>query len=327
MPAQDELLKDRLREWKQGLTPAWRDFFGAVEPDLDALGNLKALDSHPLPNKPDPSAGADEAVPRHLTRAFDGLAPGDVRVVVVGQDPYPGSEQATGRAFEDGRWKKEMPSGVALSLKRLLQSAAAHDQQKPEIAKDDQGWDTVCEAIQSGDLLPPTTPGYFNFLAEQGILFVNAAWTFSKGKGGSKGKAGKNPHKETHRKAWRPVMEHLLSNLIQRGGTTPVVFLILGGDALDIIQILIRAACKEIKSEGTRMTRIVTVYCAHPTSQKGPKKEKPNKTYFEYENPLKRVNDALIALGAAPIQWWPTLQDASNPTTPAKPAASSGNPL
>jgi len=36
----------------------------------------------------------------HLFAALEGLRPSDVRVVILGQDPYHGKHQATGRAFE-----------------------------------------------------------------------------------------------------------------------------------------------------------------------------------------------------------------------------------
>ena len=38
----------------------------------------------------------------HIFHAFDGIRPDDVRVVVLGQDPYPSPDFSTGRDFEAG---------------------------------------------------------------------------------------------------------------------------------------------------------------------------------------------------------------------------------
>ena len=51
-----------------------------------------------------------------LFTALEGLRPGDVRVVILGQDPYHGEHQATGRAFEVLESTPVPPSLLNLSL-------------------------------------------------------------------------------------------------------------------------------------------------------------------------------------------------------------------
>ena len=80
----------------------WRAFFeGCTPPDPQSLPD--ALEAQPPPPIFPGRLGALRAPDgAHLCKAFDGLTPADVRVMVLGQDPYPEIGQATGRAFEDG---------------------------------------------------------------------------------------------------------------------------------------------------------------------------------------------------------------------------------
>ena len=58
-----------------------------------------------------------------MFRAFDGIAPEDVRCVILGQDPYPCPAFATGRAFEAGnvaRWR-ELDKMFSPSVRAVVQ--------------------------------------------------------------------------------------------------------------------------------------------------------------------------------------------------------------
>ena len=282
------------RDWREDLVPVWREFFAGDEaiPDVLEMLNDDHVADPPAPFPARLQLGrprrADEVVPAamHMTRAFDSLTPAAVKVVVLGQDPYPRNESATGRAFEDGAWNGTGCETEASSLKRLLQSAAACQRPDLGISEEADDWARIWDAIGAGDLAAPVMPRYFNDLAEQGVLCVNAAWTFT-------GPA--RAHLDVHLKLWKPVVHHLLLELIRRQDGEPVVFLQLG-----------RKACDRVRSVTWRHLRanpennLKTVYCAHPTAWTG-------RTYFDYENPLTRVNQALAELGAGEVRWWPEL--------------------
>ena len=145
----------------------------------------------------------------HICRAFEGLGPEDVRVVVLGQDPYPAIENATGRAFEDGI---RDAAGKALrpALRNLGKSAS-----------------TLAGGGQEGPICSPR-PGraaairaHFDSLRDRGVLFVNASWTFT---------MPDDAHKTAHRTLWQPVTSYLLSQFAG-AARPPVIFLLLGKDA------------------------------------------------------------------------------------------------
>ncbi|MFN3538406.1 MAG: uracil-DNA glycosylase family protein [Brevundimonas sp.] len=292
----ERLTAHLIRDWREDLEPVWRGFFEGVEPDLGNLPDWDVADLFPDRLELGHLRDAGEPVQRpHMLRAFDGLAPDRVRVVIIGQDPYTQRTRATGRAFEDGEWDENQPATVATSLQRLLQSAAALEHPNPEISNEENDWASVSNAIQNQTLAPPTTPGFFNALAAQGVLSVNAAWTFT----------GRNTederHLDVHLKVWKPVMTHLLRRLTWRDGA-PIVFLLLGGDARTLFKRAVGGHFGHDAIGGA--TRLATIYSDHPAYQGGG-------PYFARGNPLRRVNQALDRLGSGPIRWWPDLPQAA----------------
>lgn len=91
--------------------------------------------------------------PRHVFRALAFTAPDDVRVVILGQDPYHGAGQAQGLAFSVAPGQKKIPP----SLRNILKEVAV-DTGAPSICRDDlSAW------------------------AEQGVLLLNSALTVEDG--------------------------------------------------------------------------------------------------------------------------------------------------
>ena len=90
--------------------------------------------------------------PHTVFRALDLTAPDDVRVVILGQDPYHGAGQAQGLAFSVGAGQKPPPS-----LRNMLKEV--HD-------------DTGTPSSSEGDL---------SAWARQGVLLLNAALTVEDG--------------------------------------------------------------------------------------------------------------------------------------------------
>lgn len=87
----DNRLRELPGEQLAGLHPAWRDAL-RPPPVHAALTRLDRYLAQRL------EAGAT-IYPARVFRALDSLAPADVRVVILGQDPYHGPGQAQGLAF------------------------------------------------------------------------------------------------------------------------------------------------------------------------------------------------------------------------------------
>ncbi|WP_271882074.1 uracil-DNA glycosylase family protein [Phaeobacter italicus] len=277
------LMHAHLGDWQNDLPPAWREFFRDCPAlDFDLVPEIQVAEEARIwPGRRNaPLPGAPEWA--NICRAFDNLDPGQVRVLILGQDPYPRLNRATGRAFEDGGWDEANPMVVADSLRRLLQLAAALEYPDLGISEEDDDWDSVRDAMRKEVIAPPATPAFFDAMAAQGVLFVNAAWTFT---------STDRAQKKAHLRIWKPVVNHLLRNLAR--SDQPVVFLLLGEDARKVF-----CAADPV------CNRSAIVDDDHPRSGQ----------FFQRTSPLLRVNQVLDHVGADRIQWWPLQQaDAEEP--------------
>lgn len=204
-------MQERYANWRDDLPanpvgidgrimPGWRTFFAEcpdpafarIQPNLEIAEGVSVWPGRrddPLPGAP---AGA------HICRAFESIEPNGVRVVVLGQDPYPRRDRATGRAFEDGAWDSNRPNRVAKSLRSIFQSAILNARNDLELQQQ-ADWDGINAAIQNEQIaLPPELGAYFGGLAEQGVLFLNSAWTYS---------GTPNAQKAAHLDTWKPVVD------------------------------------------------------------------------------------------------------------------------
>lgn len=99
-PGQEEAEREALMHLFAGAVGAsqvWRGTFEGTVLNFGSRSLGTAHDGVARPAYPPLRAGNDG---RHLFRAFNGINPDQVRVVVIGQDPYPERARATGRAFE-----------------------------------------------------------------------------------------------------------------------------------------------------------------------------------------------------------------------------------
>lgn len=285
-------LRDHLRvfleDWRADLSPSWATFFGDAEPDFDAI--LPDLISDPqfpvLPgrrNRPSPQAPRGS----HIFRALDGIEPAEVSVVLIGQDPYPRLDRATGRAFEDGALQN-WGGNVAISLQRLLQSALSLRHGRSDFARGPGDWRTVQAAIQNGEVPMEPPSAYFDRLqTEHGVLFVNAGWTLTRFEPGG------GAEQECHIAMWRPLMTRLLHGLAAEANR-PVVFLLLGNFARNLFKS--SGAEKRAREAGRWDTRARAVNHPHPNAP-GPQ------GYFGHPNPLEGVNQALTEMGGPAVPW------------------------
>ena len=141
-----------------------------------------------------------------IFRAF--LPVEQVRVVILGQDPYPQPGAATGLAFEVGglhSWKQPFRQVSLKNIVRLLYASYTGADPYSTAFSD------VIAACDRGDfsLLPPDR--LFSYWAENGVLLLNTALTCKPGYPGS------------HALLWQPVVDDLIGYVEEKAH--PVWFL------------------------------------------------------------------------------------------------------
>jgi uracil-DNA glycosylase len=150
--------------------PGWARALAPVEGQLAAMGDF--LRAEVAAGRSYLPAGA--AVLRAFTQPLDA-----VRVLVVGQDPYPTPGHAVGLSFSVGPQVRPLPR----SLQNIFRELCA---------------DVDCRPPRSGDLTP---------WAARGVLMLNRVLTVSPGSPGS------------HRgKGWEAVTDQAITALVGRGG-------------------------------------------------------------------------------------------------------------
>lgn len=118
-----------------------------------------------------------------------------IRVVILGQDPYPAPGAATGLAFEVNgltSWKTPFRQVSLKNIVRLLYASyTGEDPYKTPFS-------AVMQAVDRGDfsILPPDR--IFSYWAENGVVLLNTALTCKPGYPGS------------HAELWRPLMDDLI---------------------------------------------------------------------------------------------------------------------
>ena len=178
---------DRLRAWTPAQWPAAPDWQPVLTPFFasDAGQALGKYIGQRL------AAGATIYPPQPL-RALELTALADVRVVILGQDPYHGASQAEGLAFS-------VAPGVRLppSLRNIYQELARDPALTP--------WHTPVD----GSLVP---------WARQGVLLLNTCLTVEEGQ----------PASHAHQ-GWEVLTDAIVRAVLAR--SAPVVFLLWGAHA------------------------------------------------------------------------------------------------
>jgi uracil-DNA glycosylase len=152
------------------IDPGWAAALADVGPDIAALGDfLRAEHAAGRPTMP-----AGPLVLRAFQRPL-----ADVRVLIVGQDPYPTPGHPIGLSFAVDRHVRPIPRSLANIYREL---------------SDDLG-------------IPPAEHGDLTSWADSGVLLLNRVLTVRPGDAGS------------HRgKGWEKVTEHAIRALASRGG-------------------------------------------------------------------------------------------------------------
>ena len=309
------MLRDALEEtmggWKQAVPEPWRPVFCNVV--LDAKGVPARLNHYPwMPifpvfkdHKTRKVFQAYETRERkepnligvpyfaHTFRAL--LVPPDkVKVVIVGQDPYPDITDATGLSFEQGNladWIKDAHR-VAGSLKPILKTAAAaktgDDSYRAGIKYNDCGWDRIVSDLKQGHLKVLSPNKLFPHYQNQGILWLNTTLTISLFWTPSR---DDQAYQKAHSAYWEPFVTALFNHLVSRSDNRHVVFGLWGSWAKNF-QTPIRRMAK--KAGKTKNVRFVTA--GHPVTPAFLKRKK---------NVFVEINEHLKSLGEKPINWLP----------------------
>lgn len=213
------------------IAPDWGEALAPVEEQVHAMGDFLRAEL----------AAGRSYLPSgsNVLRAFT-LPLADVRVLVIGQDPYPTPGHAVGLSFSVGRDVNPLPRSL-VNIYRELQ--------------DDLG-------------IPPCPHGDLTHWFDQGVLLLNRVLTVRPGAAAS------------HRgKGWEQVTACAVEALAARDG--PLAAILWGRDA---------------QSAQTLLGDVPVIKSAHPSPLSA-------HNGFFGSRPFSRVNQALQAQGAQPIDW------------------------
>lgn len=182
MPSSIAELPLRIGKWE--LSPMIRDYLNIVQRNIakDSEGREAAHLIVPAPSK--------------IFRALELTPPDKVKVIILGQDPYPNPAQATGLAFGVPDKTKTLPG----SLINIIYEAHGH---KFNSLLDFFDFDVSLESW-----------------ARQGVLLLNTCLTTEAGERGGHEKAG-----------WQPFTEGLLADLAFLRREQPLIIMLWGKKA------------------------------------------------------------------------------------------------
>ncbi|MFJ4868401.1 ADP-ribosyltransferase domain-containing protein [Streptomyces sp. NPDC088757] len=257
-------------------------FGGGGEPWLPLLGPV--IEARPGAADFIGPKRSPEVVPvRELTfQALKPHPPHKWKVVVFGQNPYPRAESATGIAMFDnafGDWK-DSQFGRVVSIRCVIKAAAMW---KYGIVKKTPIAD-VRALLEKEDTVRP--PEWFQAMLTQGVLLLNASLTAS---------ADGAVPTDRHTAFWRPVAEQIVEEILrskQEAGEEDrgVVFAWWGAHARSLKRVVQRL---EKKYPGVEVRHLDH---SNPAAQ--------GDVFCEGDH-FARVNDALAAVGAEPVDWLP----------------------
>jgi len=276
-----EAMREMLAGWSDDLAPAWSPVLSAVQLGFDDVDPALMLEPwEPIfpARRGKVFPGAPKAA--HLLRAFDGIAPADVRCVVLGQDPYPEPGFATGRAFEAGNlaaWR-ELDKMFSKSIRAYTQLILAARTGDLSLARSFEEWPRVLAGIENGTLEIEAPCALANRWIASGVLLLNSSLTLSRFK------VDVDPHQSGgHLPLWRPLVQAVLEHL--KASTKPAVFIAFGEAAIDNLR---RAGLTDPPAPHAAILR------EHPAFAD---------KVLPLENPFILCNRHLEAMGATPVAW------------------------
>jgi len=278
-----QAMREILAGWSGDLGPSWQAVVSGVDPGYDRIDPELTIE----PWEPVFPARRGRVYPgapkgAHILRAFDDIAPEDVRVVILGQDPYPCAAFATGRAFEPGNvasWR-ELEKMFSKSVRTFMQLVAAARTGDAGYIGSTADWQRLVDDIEHGRIDLEPAAEIADRWVRQGVLLLNSSFTLSRFA------VEGDPHQvRGHLPLWRPIVVAVLRHLATRG--KPVVFLGFGTQAAD-------ALAEAGMAEGSAQPDVASILREHPARAEA---------VLALENPFVACNRALVAMGAAPVSW------------------------
>jgi uracil-DNA glycosylase len=292
-------LRTELSDWHARVPPGWRPLLEGVELDFAGVDpEAKLEDGERI--WPQETNGIEGV---HLFKALWDMEPGQVRVVIFGNDPYTKERQATGRSFEQGDlvdWASDIRfrQRVSPSLQSVLAAAAATDPRNAayqlidvRLAYDDYEAEKLrvpiwfahvelARGLADRVIEFPSPREIFRHWGRQGVLWLNRTATFTR---------WEDSHRRSHQKLWSPYTRRMLEVLVRQAADHPVVFVLWGSSADDLEGEIAGLA----EAAGLPAGSVRTTKTGHPQWPAG---------YFRNGNPLAQINEALGDPGPA-IRW------------------------
>jgi uracil-DNA glycosylase len=281
--ALDQAMREILAGWRKDLDPAWLAAIRGAEPGYDLVDPALVLEAWE-PVFPSRRGRTYPGAPKgaHIFHAFDGIRPADVRVVILGQDPYPCAAFATGRAFEAGnvaQWR-ELEKMFSKSIRTFMQLIAAARTGDAGYVGSTADWERLIADIETGRIDLEPASEIADRWVRQGVLLLNSSFTLSRFA------VEGDPHQvRGHLPLWRPVVVALLRYVAARGA--PVVFLGFGGQAAG-------ALAEAGITEHDARPSVACILREHPARAEA---------VLALENPFVACNSALVSMGAQPVSW------------------------
>lgn len=275
-------MRECLSGWRDDLDASWGDFLRDVDLGYGAIDDDLSLDpwepifpvrrGRVLPGMP---AGA------HIFRAFDGIAPGNVRCVILGQDPYPSPCFSTGRAFEAGNvaaWS-ELDKMFSKSVRAFIQLVCAARTGDDRYAASFDNWPSTLAEIEAGTIDLEAPAELADRWVRQGVLLLNSSLTLTRFQ------VNVDPHQlRGHIPLWRPFIAAVIRGLMER--RVPLVFVGFG-----------EAAERTLEAAGVHegpSGKVMCILRRHPAEADA---------VLRLANPFRLCNEHLEAMGASPIAW------------------------
>jgi uracil-DNA glycosylase len=286
------LLRDAMTEilsnWKEDLDSSWRGLVSDVELGFDMIDSTLVLEPwEPIfpVRKGKRYPGAPEGA--HMFHAFDGIRPEQVRVVVLGQDPYPCGAFSTGRAFEAGNvgWWRELEKMFSVSVRTFMLLIAAARSNDPSYTRSVREWPRLRQEIESGAFVMEPPAEIADHWVKQGVLLLNSALTLSRFA------VEGDPHQTRgHLPLWSPFMTSVLRGLSRSG--KPVVFIGFGDQATETLS---RAGVREMREDAAAPApNAFSLIRKHPAR---------GGEVLAAPNPFVIANRHLEAAGETPVRW------------------------
>lgn len=284
------LFRDAMREvlagWRNDLEPPWRSVVEDAELGFDRMDPALTLEPwEPIfpSRKGKHYPGAPKGA--HIFHAFDNLEPDRVRVVVLGQDPYPCGAFSTGRAFEAGNvacWR-QLEKMFSVSVRTFMLMIAAARTGDEAYAHSVAEWPRLRSEIEASSVDIEAPGEIADRWVGQGALLLNSALTLSRFA------VEGDPHQVFgHLPLWRPFIETVLRRLAARG--RPVAFIGFGDQAATALA----GAGIESTEDVAPPTPVACFLRKHPAR---------GDEVLSLPNPFALANRRLEAMGEHPVLW------------------------